>query len=145
MTIFDNPRSRSFIDLCPRSFRCNIFKLSQKHQAIETKFYMEPPWDVGNENVFKWSRSHDQDGFQVHIWKKKNFKNHLFWNQKSRWPWNVVYRIGYSSASQFVHMMSLGWPWPVMSVKFFLMLLHGWKLIQHIVMYFQACSITTYP
>ena len=28
MTIYDNPRSRSFIDLCPRSLRFNIFKLS---------------------------------------------------------------------------------------------------------------------
>ena len=27
----------------------------------------------------------------------------------------------------------------------FLMLLHGWKLIQHIVMYFQACSKSAYP
>ena len=28
-------------------------------RPIEAKFHMEPPWDVGNENLFKCSRSHD--------------------------------------------------------------------------------------
>ena len=43
-------------------------------------------------------------------------------------------------------MMTWGWPsqclWHGQS---FLMLLHGWKLMQHIVMYFQACSNSAYP
>ena len=58
MTIYDNLRSMSFIDFCPRSLRFNIFKLLflKKHQTTEAKFHMEPPWDVGNENVFKYSR-----------------------------------------------------------------------------------------
>ena len=69
MMIYDNPRSMSFIVLCPRSLRFNIFKLLflKKHQAIEATFQMEPPWDVGNETLFIYSRSHDQDGFQAHI------------------------------------------------------------------------------
>ena len=47
--IYDNPRSRSFIDLCPRSLRFNIFKLlflKKNANPFEAKFHMEPPWDV---------------------------------------------------------------------------------------------------
>ena len=35
---------------------------------IEAKFHVEPPLDGGNEGLLKWSRSHDQDGCQAHIW-----------------------------------------------------------------------------
>ena len=72
MTIYYNPRSRSFIYYCPRSLRFNIFKLLflKNLQAIEAKFHMEPPWDVGNENLFKCCKSYDQIGFQTRIWKK---------------------------------------------------------------------------
>ena len=63
------------------------------------------------------------------------------------WPWNMVYSIGYSSTTKYVQMMTLGWPWPFLGRGqiCFVMLLHGWKLIQHIVMYFQGCSNSTYP
>ena len=80
MTIYDNPRSRSFIDLCPRSLRFNIFKLFflKTHHAIEAKFHMKPPWNVGNKNVFQCSRSYDQDLLL-------------------RMTLNLIYSIGYSS------------------------------------------------
>ena len=46
--IYDNPRSRSSIYLCPMSLRFNILKLFPKStRPFEAKFYMEPPWDVG--------------------------------------------------------------------------------------------------
>ena len=50
-TIYDNLRSRSFIDLCPRPLRFNIFKLFflKTYQAIEAQFHMKPPCDVGNK------------------------------------------------------------------------------------------------
>ena len=69
MTIYDNPRSRSFTDLCRRSLRFNIYKhlFLNKHQATEAKFHTNPSWDVGNGNLFKCSGSHDQDGFHAHI------------------------------------------------------------------------------
>ena len=35
------------------------FSCSETARRIEAKFLMEPPWDVGNENLFKCSRSHD--------------------------------------------------------------------------------------
>ena len=86
MTIYDNPRSRSFTDLCPRSLTFNIFKflfLKKNTRLLKPNFiWSEPPWDVRNENLFKYSRSYDQNGFQVHIWKK-NFKNLLLRNQEA--------------------------------------------------------------
>ena len=48
--IYDNPRSGSFIDLCPRSLRFNIFKLvfpKKKTRLFEAKFHIQPPWDDG--------------------------------------------------------------------------------------------------
>ena len=61
MNLYEYQGSRSFIDLSPRSLRFNIFKLlfSETVRPIEAKFHMEPPWDMRNENLFKWSRSHD--------------------------------------------------------------------------------------
>ena len=45
MMIYDNPRSRSFIDICPRF---NIFKLLSLRiiRQFEAKFHMKPPWDI---------------------------------------------------------------------------------------------------
>ena len=46
----------------------NFFSL-ETARPIEAKFHLDHPWDVGgNENLFKWSRSHDQDGRLAHIW-----------------------------------------------------------------------------
>ena len=74
----------------------------------------------------------------------KTFKNLLL---RNLWPWNLLYSIGYSSTTKFVQMMTLGWTWPFLwhCQICFLMLLHGWRPIQHIVMYFQACSNSAYP
>ena len=61
MNIYEYQRSRSFIDLGPRSLRftfSNYFSL-EAAWSIEAKFHVEPPWDGGNESLFKWSRSHD--------------------------------------------------------------------------------------
>ena len=35
---------------------------------IEAKFHEEPQWDRENENLFKSSKSHDQNGHHAHIW-----------------------------------------------------------------------------
>ena len=59
MNLYEYQRSRSFIDLLPKSFidlgprslRVNIFKLLHLRKAgpIEAKFHVEPPWDVGTK------------------------------------------------------------------------------------------------
>ena len=75
----------------------------------------------------------------------KNHQKFLSSEPRDWWPWNLVYSIVYSSTTKFVQMMTLGWPWPFLGHGpiCFPMLLHGWKLIQHIVMYILVCS--AYP
>ena len=44
MNHYENQRSRSFIELHPRSLRFNIFNLDAETAGpIEAKFHMEPP------------------------------------------------------------------------------------------------------
>ena len=144
MTIYDNRWSRSFIDLCPRSLRFNIFKLLFLKKSLGC---LKPNFIWSLHGMLGWKYV---QMFRVTCPKWcpgpymiKTFKNHLR-NQEAlnRWPWNLVYSIGYLGTTKFVQMMTLGWPWPFLwqGQICFLMLLHGWKLIQHIVMYFQACS-----
>ena len=51
MNLDEYQRSRSFIDLGTRSLRFNIFKFLFLETAwpIESKFYVEPPWDGGTK------------------------------------------------------------------------------------------------
>ena len=53
MNLNEYQRSRSFIDLGPRSLRFNIFKKKKKiletAWPIEAKFYVEPPLDGGTK------------------------------------------------------------------------------------------------
>ena len=49
MNLYEYQRSRSFIDLGPRSLRftfSNFFSL-ETARLIEAKFHVEPPWDGG--------------------------------------------------------------------------------------------------
>ena len=67
MMIYDSPRSRSFIEPLSKVTQIQNFQTSfpQKNTSpLEARFCMEPPWD---ENLFKYSGSHDQDVFQAHI------------------------------------------------------------------------------
>ena len=50
MNLYEYQRSRSFIDLCARSLRFNIFKLlflKKNTRQIEAKFHIEPSLDIG--------------------------------------------------------------------------------------------------
>ena len=68
MNIKGQGHSLNLSDLGPRSLRFTFsnFFCSETARPVEAKFHMEPPWDVGNENLFKCSRSHDH----AHIWRK---------------------------------------------------------------------------
>ena len=85
MNLYEYQRSRSFIDLGPRSLRFNIFKLFfflRNRYADWSQISSGASMGWGNESLFKWSRSHDQYG--CHAQKPKNIKkNLLFWNQKT--------------------------------------------------------------
>ena len=94
----------------------NFFSL-ETTRPIEAKFHVEPPLDGGNEGLFKWSRSHDQDGRHAHIWiygKKKKNKNLLSWNQKANdlETWYTA-----SSITKFVQVMPLCWLWPIFTAR----------------------------
>ena len=120
----------------------SILFCSETARPIEAKFQMEPPWDVGNENLFKCSRSHDH----AHINYGEKLQKYFSLEPRGRWLWNLVYSIGYSRT--IFHMMTLGWPWLFLwqGQICFRMFLHGWKLIQHwVLMYFHVCSNSTYP
>ena len=64
-------------------------------RLIEAKFHMEPPWDVGNENLFKCSRSLDHAHINYGEKRQKYFSSEPWgW-----WLWNFIYSIGYSSTN----------------------------------------------
>ena len=50
------------------------FLCSETARPIEAKFHMEPPWDVGNENLFKCFRSHTM---LIHVYGEKLQKSSL--------------------------------------------------------------------
>ena len=55
-----------------KSLRFNIFKLLFLNNGLadwsQISYGASLGW--GNESIFKWSRSHDQDGHHAHIWLK---------------------------------------------------------------------------
>ena len=135
MNLYEYKRSRSF------RFNISNFFCSETSRPFEAKFHMEPPWDVGNENLFKWSRSHDH----AHIWWKTS---KIFFFRTKR-PMTLKLGIQHRVLEyyQCFHMMTLGWPWLFLwqGQTFLRMLLHGWKLIQHwVLMHFQVCSNSAY-
>ena len=96
-------------------------------RPIEAKFHMESPWDVGNENLFKCSRSHDH----AHIWWKTS--KIFFFGPKRSMTLKLGMQHRVLEYYKCFHMMTLGWPWLFLwqGQIYFRMLLHGWKLIQH--------------
>ena len=115
---YDNPRSRSFNDLWPRSLRFNILKLLF---LKEMQGCLKPNFILNLHGMLGWKF------VQMFLQKSPS-------SEPRGWlPWNLVYSIGYPSTCtiKFVQMMTLGWPWPFLwhGQICFLMLLHGWKLI----------------
>ena len=80
--------------------------------------------------------------YMVKVWKKNPSSE-----PRSRWSWNLVYGFRYSSTIKFLQMKTLGWPCPFLwhGQICFVMLLHGWKLIEHVVIYFEGYSNSAYP
>ena len=121
----------------------SILFCQETARLIEAEFHMKPPWDVGNENLFKCSRSHDH----AHINYDEKCQKYFSSEPWGRWLWNLVYSIGYSSTNNISYDdlgLTLMFLWQGQIC--FRMLLHGWKLIQHwVLMYFQVCSNSTYP
>ena len=129
MNLYEYQRSRSFIDLGPRSLRftfSNFFYL-ETTRPIEAKFHVEPPWD-GGMKVCSNGLGHLTNMATMPIYGI-NFKRSSSLEPNSQWPWKLVCSIWYSSTTKFVQMMTLGWPWPNLwqGQIWSLMLLYGEK------------------
>ena len=83
MNLDEYQRSRSFIDLGPRSLRFNIsnFFSLETARPIEAKFHVDPPWDGGTK-VCSNGPGHMTKMATMAIYGK-NLKNLLLWNQKA--------------------------------------------------------------
>ena len=92
---------------------------------IEAKSHLEPPWDGGMKVYSSGS------GHMTAIYGK-NLKKYSSLGPKGRWPWNLVCTIRCLSTTNFIQMMTLGWPWPILRQGqiWSLMLLYGKKLKQ---------------
>ena len=138
--IYDNARSRSFIDLGPRSLRFNIFKLLFLKKTLG---HLKPNFIWNLHGMLGWKCV---KMLRV-TWRPiygKNLQKIPSSEPRGQWHRNLVYNIRYSSTTKFVQLMTLVWPWPFLwhDQICFLMRLHVWKLIKHIVMYFQQIVCT---
>ena len=129
MNLYDYQRSKSFIDLHPRSLRftfSNFFSL-ENSRPIGAKFHVEPPWNRGMK-VYSNGLCHLTSMATMPIYGK-NLKKFSSLEPKGQWPWKLVCSIRYSSTSKFIQMMTLSWPWPILwqGQIWSLMLLYGEK------------------
>ena len=108
------------------------FFLLETAGSIESKFHVEPPWDEGMKGCSNGS------GYMTNMAAMpkygKNLKKSSSLESKGRWPWKSVSGIGYSSATKFIQMMTLCWPWPILGPCqiWSIMLLYGKKVKQWI-------------
>ena len=106
---------RSFIDLGPRPLRFYIFKASfpEKPLCRLNPNFMWSLIGVGERKFVQivpvtWPR------WPPCLYMVKNMKHSSSLEPKGRWPWEFVCSIKYSSTINFIQMMTLGWPWPVL-------------------------------
>ena len=83
MNLYEYQRSRSFIDLGPRSLRfttfSNFFSL-RTARPIEAKFHVAPPWD-GGMKVYSNVPGHMSNMAAMSPYRVKTLKNLFLWNQ----------------------------------------------------------------
>ena len=105
MNIKGHGHSLTFIQGHSDSIFSN-FVCSETARPIEAKFHVQPPWNVGNENLFKCSRPHDH----AHIWWKPS--NIFFFRIKRPMTLKLGIQYWVLEFYQCFHMMTLGWLWP---------------------------------
>ena len=111
MNLYEYQRSRSFIDIGPRSHIFNIFKFLFLRTAwpIQAKFYVEPPLGWGDESLSN-GLGHMTKMAAMPIYGK-NLKKSSSPEPNGWSTWNLVINIECSSTTKFVQTMTLGWPW----------------------------------
>ena len=146
MNIKGQGHSLTFVQGLSDSIFSNFFS-SKSTGSVEAKFHIESPWDIWMK-IYSNVPGHMTKMASWPIYgknlQKSPYSEPRIWGQ---WPWNLVYSIGYSSTAKFVQLMTMAWPWPFLwhGQICFVMLLCGWKLIQHIVKYLQGCPNSAYP
>ena len=113
MNLYEYQMSRSFIDLGPRPLWFNIFKrvFFRNRYAKWSQISRGACMNLENESLFEYSPGHMTNMAIMPIYGKNLKKSSILCNLKSRWPWNLVCRLGHWSLFQ---MMTLGWPWPIL-------------------------------
>ena len=139
MTNYDNPRSRYKVIHWPLSkvTQTQHFKLFFLKKAVWSYAASMGCWD---EFCFKCSGSPSHmtkmDSRPIYVWW--SLKKFLSSEPRGWLSWNLVYSIGHYGTTKFVYWFDLDHFFRHGQICF--LLLHRWKLIQHIVMYFQSCS-----
>ena len=129
---------------CPLSkvtqIQCFPTSFPQKNtRPFEAKFRIEPPWVVGMKiysNVLGHITKMASGPFMVKISLLG-----------TKWTMTLKHCIQHRvlKSTKFVQMMTLGWPWLFLWHGQICFLMHGWRVIQHIVTFIQACSNSVYP
>ena len=78
MTVYDYRYLKVKVIHWPLSKVTQIQHFQISFLQIEAEFHIESRWDVGNETLFKFSRSHDH----AHIYDGKIKKKNFFQNQE---------------------------------------------------------------
>ena len=131
MTTQGQDHSSTFVQGHLDSTFSNFFS-SKNTRPFEARFHMEPPWD-GMKNCAN---------VPGHITKvaSRPMVNLLLRNQEAD-----DLEAWYAASGTQVLPNLFKWPWQSLwHGQTFLLLLHGWKLMQQIVKYFQACSNSAY-
>ena len=108
MNLYEYQRSRSFIDLSPRSLRFNILKLLFLRNRQADWSQISCGASMGWENGMGYMTS--MATMPIYV-RSLNISSSLEPNGQR--PWNVN-SIWYSSTTKFARMMTLGSPWPIL-------------------------------
>ena len=100
MNIKGHGHSLTFIQGHSDSTFSNFF-CSETARPIEARFHMAPPWDVGNKKLFKCPGHMTMPIYGEKLQKSSSSE------LRGRWPWNLVYSIGYWSTTN----VFIWWPW----------------------------------
>ena len=86
---------------------------SESTGPIATKFHIQPPGILGKKNCSN-DLDHMTNMAAMPIYGK-NLKKSSSPEPIDQWPRNLVYSILYGSTTKVVQIMTLGWPWPILS------------------------------
>ena len=103
MSLYECQRSRSFIDLLPRSLRFNNFKLL----LLRLLGRLKPNFIWSLHGLWGMKICSNAPGHMTMTIYGEKLKKSSSSEPRSWWSWNLVYSIGYSSTIN----VFIWWPW----------------------------------